>query len=578
MPARTGTAHVVTTRRTYKGKVYQTHLLRRSYREGGSVKNETLGNLSHLPEPLIEIIRRSLQGETFVPIGEAFEVLGSRPHGHVQAVQAAMRRLGLASLLGAKPSPERERVLAMVAARIVAPHTKLATTRWWHTTTLAEEFGVLEANEDDLYAAMDWLLGRQDAIEKKLAVRHLHEGGLVLYDLSSSYFEGTTCPLARLGHSRDGRKGTLQVNYGLLTDVRGCPVAVSVHEGNVADSTTFLPQVQRLRSRFGIGQLVMVGDRGMIGHKAIEQLRETDGIGWISALKSASIRALVEQGQLQLGLFDERNLVELSCPEYPGERLVACRNPQLARLRALKREDLLAATEKSLRAIKARVEAGKLKGADAIGLRVGKVVNQYKVAKHFELTIAERRFAFARKHDAIAAEAALDGIYIIRTSVDAKRMDAPECVRSYKALANVERAFRSLKTVDLKVRPIHHRTADRVRAHIFLCMLAYYVEWHMREAWRELMFADTDQAAKATRDPVAPAQRSKAALHKLACHTFDDGTPVHSFSTLMAELATIVRNTCRTPSAAAEAPSFEVLTTASARQNHALELIRRIQP
>jgi transposase len=579
MPARTGTAHVVTTRRTYKGKVYQTHLLRRSYREGGSVKNETLGNLSHLPEPLIEIIRRSLQGETFLPVGEAFEVIGSRPHGQVQAVQAAMQRLGLASLLGAKSSPERDRVLAMVAARIIAPHTKLATTRWWHTTTLAEEFGVVDANEDDLYAAMDWLLERQEAIQNELAARHLSEGALVLYDLSSSYFEGTSCPLARLGHSRDGRKGTLQVNYGLLTDARGCPVAVSVHEGNVADSATFLPQVQRLRSRFGIGELVMVGDRGMIGHKAIEQLRETDdGIGWITALKSASIRALAEQGQLQLGLFDERNLIELTSPQYPGERLVACRNPQLARLRALKREDLLAATEKSLRAIKARVEAGKLKGADAIGLRVGKVVNQYKVAKHFELTIAERNFAFARKHDAIAAEAALDGIYIIRTSVDAQRMDAPECVRSYKALANVERAFRSLKTVDLKVRPIHHRTADRVRAHIFLCMLTYYVEWYMREAWRELMFADTDQAAKATRDPVAPAQRSKAAQSKASSHTLEDATPAHSFATLMAEMATIVRNTCRTPSAGPQTPTFDIITTANAKQKHALELIRRIHP
>jgi hypothetical protein len=316
----------------------------------------------------------------------------------------------------------------------------------------------------------------------------------------------------------------------------------------------------------------------MIGHKAIEQLRETDGIGWITALKSASIRALVEQGQLQLGLFDERNLVELSCPEYPGERLVACRNPQLARLRALKREDLLAATEKSLRAIKARVEAGKLKGADAIGLRIGKVINQYKVAKHFELAIDDSSFTFARKHDAIAAEAALDGIYIIRTSVDAKRMDAPECVRSYKALAYVERAFRSLKTVDLKVRPIHHRTADRVRAHIFLCMLAYYLEWHMREAWRELMFADTDRQAKASRDPVAPAKRSAGALSKVYSHTLEDGTPAHSFSTLMAEMATIVRNTCRTPGAAAQASTFDIVTTANDKQKHALELIHRIEP
>lgn len=577
MPARTGTAHVVTTQRTYKGKVYRTHLLRRSYRDAGTVKNETLGNLSHLPEPLIEIIRRSLQGETFVALGEAFEVIGSRAHGHVQAVAAAMQRLGFASLLGSKPSRERELVLAMVAARIVAPHTKLATTRWWHTTTLASDFGVADANEDELYAAMDWLLARQDTIQKKLAARHLSDGGLVLYDLSSSYFEGTSCPLAKLGHNRDGKKGLLQVNYGLLTDARGCPVAVSVHEGNVADSATFMPEVQRLRERFGIEQLVMVGDRGMIGHATIAELREINGIGWITALKNASIRTLVEQGQLQLGLFDERNLVELSVPEYPGERLVACRNPQLALLRTHKRCELLAATERNLQAIKARVDAGKLAGADAIGLRVGKVVNQYKVAKHFELAIGERSFTFARKHEAIAAEAALDGIYIIRTSVDARRMDSADCVRSYKALANVERAFRSLKTVDLKVRPIHHRTADRVRAHILLCMLAYYVEWHMREAWRELMFADTEQAAKATRDPVAPAKRSKKALHKAASHALDDGTPVHSFSTLMAELATIVRNTCRTPGAGPDAPTFEVVTTPSAKQRQALDLLQQIR-
>ena len=578
MPSRTGTAHVVTTTRTYKGKVYRTHLLRRSYREGASVKNETLGNLSHLPEPLIEIIRRSLQGETFVARGEVFEVTGSRPHGHVQAVAAAMQRLGFASLLGSKLSRERELVLAMVAARIVAPHTKLATTRWWHTCTLAADFAVVDANEDDLYAAMDWLLARQDTIQKKLAGRHLHEGGLVLYDLSSSYFEGTTCPLAKLGHNRDGKKGLLQVNYGLLTDARGCPVAVSVHEGNVADSATFMPEVQRLREQFGIEQLVMVGDRGMIGHATIAELREMNGIGWITALKNASIRTLLEQGQLQLGLFDERNLIELSSPEYPGERLVACRNPQLAKLRTIKREELLAATEKNLRTIKDRVDAGKLSGADAIGLRVGKVINRSKMAKHFELAIGDKTFTFARKHEAIAAEAALDGIYIIRTSVDATRMDSAECVRNYKALANVERAFRSLKTVDLKVRPIHHRTADRVRAHILLCMLAYYVEWHMREAWRELMFADTDQAAKATRDPVAPAERSQAALSKLASHTVDDGTPAHSFSTLMAELATIVRNTCRTPRAGPEAPTFDIVTTPNATQRHALDLIKQIRP
>jgi transposase len=552
-------------------------LLRESYREAGRVRNRTLANLSDWPAAKIEALRALLRGQLVCASSPSFEITASRTHGHVQAVALAMQRVGLASVIASKPCRERDLVLAMVASRILAPHTKLATTRWWHTTTLACDFGVVEASEDDLYAAMDWLLARQDTIQKKLARRHLSKGGLVLYDLSSSYFEGTTCPLAKLGYNRDGRKGLLQVNYGLLTDRGGCPVAVSVHEGNVADSQTLMPELKRLREAFGIERLVMVGDRGMISNKAIDELREADGIGWITALKSASIRVLVEQGHLQLGLFDERNLIELNSPDYPGERLVACRNPQLAQLRAHKREELLTATEKNLAKIKARVDAGKLAGADEIGLRVGKLVNQYKVAKHFELAIGEHTFTFARKCEGIAAEAALDGLYLIRTSVSAAQMDSAQCVRNYKALANVERAFRSLKTLDLKVRPIHHRTAERVRAHIFLCMLAYYVEWHMREAWRELMFADTDTQAKATRDPVAPAKRSKKALAKVASHTLDDGTPAHSFSTLLAELATIVRNTCRTPHAAPDTPSFEVLTTPNAKQQRALELIKQIR-
>jgi transposase len=552
-------------------------LLRESYREGRKVCKRTLANLSSLSAAQVQAIRATLRGETWQPVAQCFEITASRSHGQVQAVALAMQRLGFASLIASKPCRERDLVLAMVAARIVAPHTKLATTRWWHTTTLAEDFGVADATEDQLYAAMDWLLERQTRIEKKLAARHLSEAGLVLYDLSSSYFEGTTCPLAKLGYSRDGRRGTLQVNYGLLTDARGCPVAISVYEGNVADSQTLMPAVQRLRHDFGIEQLVMVGDRGMVSSKAIEALRETDGVGWITALKSVSIRALVEEGQLQLGLFDERNLIELRSPDYPGERLVACRNPELARLRAHKREELLIATEQSLAKIKARVDAARLAGADEIGLRVGKVINQYKVAKHFELAIGDASFTFQRKHERIAAEAALDGIYIIRTSVSAAQMDAPECVRNYKSLANVERAFRSLKTVDLKVRPIHHRLADRVRAHIFLCVLAYYVEWHMREAWRELMFADTEQQSKTTRDPVAPAKRSKAALTKAARHTLDDATPAHSFATLLGELATIVRNTCRTPHAGHEAPTFTVLTSPNPKQKRALELIQQIR-
>ena len=553
-----------------------TYLLRESFREGDRVRKRTLANLSALSDEQIATIRRVLRGEALCAPASMFEVVSSRARGHVQAVCVAMRKLDVEHLLAARPSRERELVCAMIAARIVAPHTKLATTRWWHTTTLAQDFGVADADEDDLYAAMDWLLAHQDTIEKKLAARHLSEGALVLYDLSSSYFEGSTCPLAKLGHSRDGRKGMLQVNYGLLTDARGCPVAVSVYEGNVTDSQTLMPEIKRLRESFGIERLVMVGDRGMICQKSIDEMRENDGIDWITALKSASIRALVEQGQLQLGLFDERNLLELASPQYPGERLVACRNPELAKLRAHKRQELLAATEANLAKIKVRVDAGKLAGQDEIGLRVGKLINQYKMAKHFELAIGDNTFTFARKLEAIAAEAALDGIYIIRTSVSAAQMQAADCVRNYKALANVERAFRSLKTIDLKVRPIHHRTANRVRAHIFLCMLAYYVEWHMREAWRELMFADTDQQAKATRDPVAPAKRSAAAQTKAATHRLDDGTPVHSFASLLEELSTVVRNTCRTPAADPHAPTFEVLTTPNAKQQHALDLIEQI--
>jgi len=462
----------------------------------------------------------------------------------------------------------------MVAARILAPHTKLATTRWWQTTTLAEDFGVADADEDELYAAMDWLLKRQPAIEKKLAARHLESGGLVLYDLSSSYFEGSRCPLARLGYNRDGKRGKLQVNYGLLTDARGCPVAVSVYEGNTADPETLMPALDCLRDRFDLERLVMVGDRGMISHKAIEALREQPGVGWISALKSTSIRSLIKQGQLQRDLFDERNLFELSHPDYPDERLIACRNPQLAKRRAYKREALLEATEKNLEKVRQAVAAGRLKGQDKIGVRVGKVINQYKVGKHFTLTINDTGLRFRRDAEGIATEAALDGLYVIRTSLPAEHMDSAECVRRYKSLAQVERAFRTLKGMDLKIRPIHHRLADRVRAHIFLCMLAYYVEWHMREAWRVMMFADEDQQAKQTRDPVAPARRSPAAARKAATHTVDDGTPAHSFTTLLAELSTIVRNTCRTPSS--DTATFQIVTTPNTTQKRAFDLLRQI--
>jgi transposase len=577
MPKRTGAAHVVTTTRQYKGRVYRTHLLRRSYREDGTVKNETLGNLSHLPDDLVEIIRAALQGTTFVPLNQAFEVARSRSQGAVEAVALTMQRLGFAALIASKPCRERDIVLAMVAARIVAPHTKLATTRWWHTTTLAEDFDVADASEDELYAAMDWLLQRQSKIENKLASKHLQPGGLVLYDLSSSYFEGSTCPLAKRGYNRDRKRGYLQVNYGLLTDPRGCPVAVSVHDGNTSDCETFLPQVQRLRQDFGIERLVIVGDRGMISQKSIDEIRHTDDIDWITALKSGAIRMLIDDKQVQPDLFDERNLFEFTHPDFPGERLIACRNRELAKLRAHKRQDMLQATEKDLEKIAARVETGRLSGQDDIGVKVGKIINKYKMAKHFDLDIKNDAFSFQRKSDSIAAETALDGIYIIRTSVSTDRMDSADCVRNYKLLVHVERAFRSLKTIDLKIRPIHHRLADRVRAHILLCMLAYYVEWHMREAWRELMFADPDQDAKKIRDPVAPARRSEAAEIKATSRQLRDGTPTHSFSTLLAELGTIVRNTCRTPNADPDAPTFDLTTISNPKQQRAFELIKSIQ-
>jgi transposase len=553
-----------------------TYLLRESFRIGKKVRKRTLANLSALSDEQIEAIRAVLAGVAVHPIEELFETVRSRPHGHVQAVRVAMQRLGFESLLASRPSPERDRVCAMVAARILAPQTKLATTRWWHTSSLAEEFGVLQADEDDLYAAMDWLLKHQSAIERKLAARHLSEGALALYDLSSSYFEGQHCPLAKIGHNRDGKKNKLQVNYGLLSTREGCPVAVSVYEGNTNDAKTLMPQVKKLREDFGLQQLVLVGDRGMISHKAIGELKQIEGLMWITALKSGQIRTLVQGEALQLGLFDERSLFELTDEDYPGERLIACRNPQLAKLRAYKRQQLLQATEQELQKVRASLEAGRLKGKAKIGVRIGRVVNKYKVAKHFALTIEDNRFDFQIQQEQATAEAALDGVYVLRTNVPKKRMSAPQSVRNYKALCEVERAFRSLKTVDLKVRLIHHWLEPRVRAHIFLCMLAYYVEWHMRQVWRELLFADKDLEAKHTRDPVAAAERSEAALQKITQHTLEDGTPVHSFQTLLQELSTIVRNTCVARGQRTASVPFQMVTTSNATQHRALQLLQTI--
>jgi len=551
-------------------------LLREGYREHGKVKNRTLANLSHWPAEQVELLRRVLRGERLAPVDQLFEAVASPHHGHVQAVRVAMQRLAFEPLLASRPSRQRALVVAMVAARILEPDSKLATTRWWHTTTLPADLGVADADEDDLYAAMDWLLERQARIERKLAARHLQEGGLVLYDVTSSYFEGSTCPLAAFGHDRDGKKGKLQVNYGLLTDARGCPVAVSVFQGNTGDPKTLLPHVERVRADFGIEHLVLVGDRGMISQTQITALQGLPGVDWITALRTGAIRELVAGGHLQLGLFDERNLFELHHPDFPGERLVACRNPELATLRARKRHALLEATRKELEKVRGMVARGKLRGQDAIGVRVGKVINRYKVAKHFRLTIRDDGLDFPIDEAQVAAEAALDGLYVIRTSVPPERLGAAETVRSYKLLGQVERAFRSLKTIDLKVRPIHHRIEPRVRAHIFLCMLAYYVEWYMLEAWRPLLFADEDQAAKQTRDPVAAAARSEATLRKVHAQVLDDGTVVHSFRTLLHQLSGIVRNVCRRRDARSDEPTFNIVTTPDPKQQRAYELLEAI--
>ena len=494
---------------------------------------------------------------------------GSRGHGHVEAVLRTMRQLDFDSLLGTHRSRERDLVVAMVAARILEPQSKLATSRWWHTTTLPERAGVSGATEDDVYAAMDWVRARQARIEQKLAARHLAADGLALYDLTSSYFEGVTCPLAARGHDRDGKKGTLQVYYGLLTTRHGIPVAVSVFAGNTGDPTTLWPQVAKVRHEFGIERVVLVGDWGMITQQHIETLRDLEGIDWIGALRPGAIRTLVEAGAVQMGLFDERPLFELTHPALPGERLVACRNPALATSRAHTRAALLEATAAELAKVRGhgrpRAAHGRLHGQDAIGLRVGQVINKYTVGKHFTLDIRDNAFAFA-----------LDGLYVIRTSLAPERMPAEEAVRSYTLLTTVERAFRAFKTLDLKVRPIRHWRETRVRAHIFLCMLAYYVEWHMIEAWRPLLFCDEDQAAKATRDPVAPAQRSEAAQRKAHTKQLDDGSVVHSFQTLLQHLATIVRNTWRRKGAGADEVTFDLTPPPNPTQQRAYDLLKGI--
>lgn len=555
------------------------YLLRESVREGKRVTKRTLANLSALPIEQIEAIRRVLKGEKLGPVGNGLECVASQHHGHIAAVRTAMSRLGFDKLIDAKSSRARDLVVAMAAGRIIAPETsKLGMIGAWADTTLSEDLGVADAHEDELYDAMDWLIERQRNIEKRLAARHLKDGGLVLFDLTSSYFEGVTCPLAKRGYSRDRKPGTLQVNYGLLCDARGCPVAVSVFDGNTGDPKTLLPQVETLKKNFGLASLVMVGDRGMISNVQIDAMRQMEGVDWITALKSGAIAKLAGAGALQMDLFDERNLISLTHADYPGERLVACRNPPLARLRAAKRQDLLAATAAELDKIKAMVMAGRLEGRDKIGVRVGKVIGKYKVAKHFDLDIEDGAFRFAVNDERVAAEAALDGLYVIRTSVAKGDMSAEQAVLNYKRLAEAERAFRTLKGVDLHVRPIRHRLEDRVKAHIFLSTLAYYVQWHMIQAWAPLTFKDEaagDSAAR-RRDPVAPAKRSGAALHKVATRMLADGTPAISFGRLLAHLATIVRNTVRPAGGRPGEATFTLTTRPNPKQQQALDLIAAI--
>jgi len=557
-------------------------LLRESFREGSKVRTRTLANLSHWPAHRIEAFRAFLKGARVGPAldSDSFEITRSLPHGHVAAVLGSLRRLDLDSILAAKRNRLRDLCLAMIVGRLLEPRSKLALVRSLGEQTLSsslgEVLGVADADEDELYAAMDWLLERQPRIESGLAKRHLTEGTLVLYDVSSTYFEGRRCPLARIGHSRDGRFDRPQIVFGLLTDAQGCPVATEVFDGNTGDPKTVLAQVKKLRERFGLKRVVLVGDRGMITSARIEEdLKQAPGLEWITALRGPAIRKLVETGSLDVSLFDERDLAEISSPDYPGERLIVCRNPLLAEERKRKREDLLQATEKELERVAAATRRVKrpLQGKDRIGLRVGRVLGRFKMGKHFKLDITDDHFAYERDQVGIAEEAALDGIYVIRTSVAAETLSPEDTVLSYKRLAQVERAFRSLKTVDLKLRPIHHHLATRVRAHVLICMLAYYVEWHMRRALAPMLFDDDDRAAAARRrkSAVAKAQRSEKAERKARTKLTPEGSPVHSFQTLLLDLATLAKNRVQPKDGSAK--SFEMLTTPTPLQQHALDLL-----
>ena len=571
--------HVATTKRTYQGKVYVSHLLRRSFREGGKVKHQTLGNLSHLPPDLIDTIRCRLTGE-MPPDQGSWEIVRSLPHGHVAAVLGTLRQIGLESVLGSRPSRERSLVTALIVMRLIAPQSKLATCRGLKeetaTTSLALELGLGAIAEEEFYQALDWLGSRQTQIETKLAKKHLQEGTLVLYDVSSSYYTGHHAGLVQFGYNRDGKKRFPQIVYGLLCDAQGRPVAIEVFQGNTADPKTLGPQIEKVRTRFGVTRVVLVGDRGMITSKRIdESLRDVEGLDWITALRADNIQKLASQGLIQPSLFDERDLVEISSPDYPGERLVVCRNPLLADERARKRRELLAATEKKLEEVAAATRRSRrpLRSKDQIALRVGKVLNHYKVGKHFQLEIEEQKFTYRRDEARIAKEAALDGLYVIRTSVAETALSPENTVRAYKDLAKVERAFRTMKTIDLHVRPIYHWLDARIKAHVFLCMLSYYVEWHMRQRLATVLFDDHDkESAEASRPSiVAPAPRSEAAKRKDFTKRTESDEPVHSFRSLLADLGTLCKNRVRLlsdPSA-----EFYLLTRPTPLQQHVLHLL-----
>ena len=571
--------HVVTTRRQHGAKVYETHLLRRSYREDGKVKNQTLANLSHLPPPALLAVKATLRGQVLVGADEAVEITRSLPHGHVAAVLTQAHALGLPGLLGPAGRP-RDLALALIVARVCEPASKLATTRWWADTTLAHDLGIADASTDEVYAALDWLVGQQNNIEAKLARKHLtgaaNPDRLALFDLSSSWMTGRCCPLAARGYSRDGKKGLPQIEYGLLTDPDGRPVAVRVLAGNTADPAAFSLIATEVREKFKLRDMVMVGDRGMITSARVEQLRELGGFGWITALRAPAIAALAaDNGPLQMTLFDQTNLAEIAHPDYPGERLIACRNPALATERARKRLALLDATDTELTTIAAAVHAERLVGAGKIGIRIGKIIGKYKMAKHYTLTITDTTFTFSRNQTAIDTEAALDGLYVIRTSVGAEQMNAGKVVATYKSLALVERDFLSLKSIDLDLRPIRHYTETRVRAHVFLCALAAYLIWHLRQAWAPLTFTDEQRPDPA--DPVAPARRSAAAEHKAATKTTTDDLPTHSFASLLDHLATLTRNEIRFL-AVPDQPVVEQLALPTPTQRRAFELLGRPIP